>query len=166
MSWLAKIPLAILGLLILLAVGRIFFFGGERGQDAPDTSSIERQEEGVGDESTETTVIEPVETPEGASPSNPNSATQTTKKATPEDCERECEGFSTLPDEQAYCFSFCGLSQEGYQGKDCATLPSREKDFCFKEQAIRERNAETCARIGESSLRKVCEARIAEELFD
>lgn len=164
MRWLAKIPFIILGLLILLAVGRVFFFGDTDKRGAAPT---EKQEEEV---FVEPSV--PVNTTQSPSSlevmpeTTPTTTTNPAQKVTPEDCEQECEGFSIASDAQAYCFSFCGLNQETYQGKDCETLPKTEQDACFKEQAIRERNGETCARIGESSLRKVCEARIAEELFD
>ena len=163
MQWLSKIPFVILGLLILLAGGRIFFFPGDRENAETITPPQEvRADEDIKGEQETVKAVSPQETVE-TRPTNPTSPT---KKATPEDCEQECEGFSTLAAEQNYCLSFCGLNQTGYQGKDCMTLTSSERDACFKEQAIRERNGETCARIGESSLRRVCEARVAEELFD
>lgn len=111
---------------------------------------------------------QPVE-PEGerAAPETAPSGVSTTPstKPTPEDCEQDCERFAP-GDTQAYCQAFCGLNQDKYQSQDCASLASSEQDFCWKEKAIRERNGETCARIGEQSLRKTCEARIAEEFFD
>ncbi len=165
MRWLSKIPFVILGLLILLACGRIFFFPGDR--EARELSSPDKEAEtvttdsSIDQNSTETTPPEEV-----GSETTPTTTKNPAKKVTPEICEQECEGFSTIPAEQNYCLTFCGLNQEGYQGKDCTTLASAERDACFKEQATREHNAETCARIGESSLRRVCEARVAEELFD
>ncbi len=165
MRWFSKIPFVVLGLLILLAGARIFFSAGERDVMEPesaDKQEVESTLESDRDQSSSEGVP-----PQGVtSETNPTTTKSPAKKVTPEECEQECEGFSTLPDEQAYCLSFCGLNQEGYQGKDCTTLLGPERDSCFKEQAIRERNPETCARIGESSLRKACEARVAEELFD
>ena len=165
MRWLSKIPFVILGLLILLACGRIFFFPGDREVTQSNTSYNEVEtittDPSIEQGSAEATLPEEVE-----SETTPTTTQNPTKKVTPEICEQECEGFSTIPAEQSYCLTFCGLNQEGYLGKDCGTLASTERDACFKEQAIREHNPETCARIGESSLRRVCEARVAEELFD
>ena len=153
-----------LGFVVILAGGATFFWQQNKKIETVLPTQVEQEETTATTEtqnsSPSTEEVFPAETPLEVPPSSPS------KKVTPDDCEQGCESFSTLPADQAYCFSFCGLNQGGYQGKNCMTLSGIDKDACFKEQAIRERNPETCARIGENSLRKACEARIAEELFD
>jgi hypothetical protein len=155
------------GFLVILACGATFFWQQEKAsrpiESLPTQSKVSIDEEKTLPEKEER---EETFSVEAASPVAPSKPSDPSKQVTAEDCEQGCESFSTLPAEQSYCRSFCGLNQETYLGKNCMTLVDTERDVCFKEQAIREHNAETCARIGESSLRKVCEARIAEELFD
>jgi hypothetical protein len=165
MSRFYKSTLAILLFAILLGLGSIFWFKEN------ETRRIENMFQESKEPSNSELPIEPSEAREENSSeeevsSVTPSATTTAKKVTVENCEQECEGFSVIPSEQTYCLSYCGLGQEKYQNNDCEKLTQSEKDFCFKEKALQERNPETCARIGESSLRKVCEARLAEELFD
>ncbi len=100
-----------------------------------------------------------------ATPDVSSKQTSSLQQPTTDDCEQGCERF-TLASELNYCKAFCGFDQAQYQNQDCESAVATEKDFCFKEKAIRERNTETCARIGERALRKACEARIAEEFFD
>lgn len=165
----SKIVVIGLGFVVILAGGATFFWQQNKKGEVVVPIQVKQEETeattetAIQNSSSSTEEVFPTEVPLTVPPSSPSDPN---KKVTPEDCEQGCESFSTLPAEQAYCFSFCGLNQEGYQGKDCTMLSGTDKDACFKEQAIRERNPETCARIGENSLRKACEARIAEELFD
>ncbi len=88
------------------------------------------------------------------------------KVPTADDCENECEGYALDDAEQKYCLAYCGLHQETLYQSGCEALTGQEKDFCLKDKALKEKNPETCATISDSALRKSCEARIAEELFD
>jgi hypothetical protein len=156
--------LAILVFVILGSIGSIFLF------QKKEAARIEEKFSSSKDQSNEEVSTDELEkseedSPEAVDPVTPTTSTSTIKVSA-ENCEQECEGFSAIASEQAYCFSYCGLNQNQYQNSDCESLTGSEKDFCFKEKALNERNPETCARIGESSLRKVCEARLAEELFD
>ncbi|MCW1887948.1 MAG: hypothetical protein KIH67_000120 [Candidatus Moranbacteria bacterium] len=89
---------------------------------------------------------------------------KTTASVSTLDCENECSAY-TDPETLKYCKALCGLEAPAYQDKDCEGIAPSEKDFCYKEEAVRKQDGEICAKIKDVKLRKTCEARIAEDLF-
>lgn len=97
-------------------------------------------------------------------PSTPGVTSQAKANVSTADCENECQNY-TEAEALHYCRSLCGLEVPTYQDKDCANVAVNEKDFCYKEEAVRKQDTEMCAKIKDVKLRKTCEARIAEDLF-
>lgn len=161
-------------LLLALSLGAAFFLWqqGMLSLTSPSPKAVEILPDANDQEREEDTSVREDVAPESTikqeelqSETGVSETGTTGKTPTPEDCENECELYAQSGD-QGYCLAYCGIGQEGVRGKNCEELSGVQRDSCYKEQAVKERNPETCAKIGDSALRKNCKARVAEELFD
>lgn len=82
----------------------------------------------------------------------------------PEDCEDNCSQFEDVEDKK-YCLNYCGLGEVmiTYQ---CEDLVDLEKDYCYKDQALAEKNYDFCKKIVDKRLMEACQNRLTEELIN
>ena len=152
---------------ILLIVGGVLFWQ-QHHAEAPavrqeSSEAVDPQEEvatPAGEEARSQELEETRPLPTTSSEAEP----KTQASISTADCEDECSAY-TEPEVLRYCRVLCGLETPTYQDKDCENVGISEKDFCYKEEAVRTQDAEMCAKIKDVKLRKTCEARVAEDLF-
>ncbi|MEF3691736.1 MAG: hypothetical protein V3574_01600 [Candidatus Moraniibacteriota bacterium] len=83
-----------------------------------------------------------------------------------EDCEDGCEQFEDEEDKK-YCQEYCGLLEMSDESDtDCESLEDLEKDYCYKNQAIADKDFKLCEKISDKKLRESCQNRITEELLN
>jgi len=86
-----------------------------------------------------------------------------------EDCDEGCDQFEEEEDRQ-YCREYCGFttSEESTSSsdKDCDSLSDLEKDYCYKNKAISEKNFELCKKITDKKLQESCKNRVTEDLIN
>ena len=114
---------------------------------------------------------------------------------TNEDCDKECESFKEVENEYEYCREICGLNEikemdvledgkkygdqsvnkdgdsekkeEEKKEEDCGEIEDSFKgDVCWKEKAVKEKNAGYCENISDKKMSEVCENRVLEEIMD
>ncbi len=86
-----------------------------------------------------------------------------TPKITSEDCINECKDKKN--DELLYCKNICGLSDITSES-DCENLDSKNKDYCYKNQAVEKSDSSICDKISDSSIKKLCKNRIQEDVLE
>lgn len=106
---------------------------------------------------------------------NPNETEDTTKDKIDEsgeignisakDCDNECENFKDNSADLKYCQDICDLSPIK-ESENCENLPSKEKDYCFKNQAIAKIDLKICNLISDSAIKSACKNRVTEELLE
>lgn len=84
---------------------------------------------------------------------------------TPPDCVRECEPYKYDEKELRYCQNVCGIS-ENTSTNDCDQLKDLDKDYCYKDQAIKKKDASICDNISDTAIKKTCKNRIQEEIIE
>lgn len=84
-----------------------------------------------------------------------------------EDCEDNCEQFEDA-DDKKYCQEYCGFSADSTTTTpdDCDKLIDLEKDYCWKNKAIAEKNFSFCKKISDKKLSESCKTRLTEELIN
>lgn len=82
-----------------------------------------------------------------------------------EDCENECEEYEDDDEDFKYCRETCGLAEDE-ESDSCEEKSGLEKDYCYKNRAVKESDFELCQKIKESGIREVCYNRITEEFID
>ena len=154
---------------ILLVVGGVLFWQNQK-VEAPtlrgeNSESVTPKEEDMS-VMPATEEVKPEEVKPSAEPAMSSSETMPNTKASisTADCENECSAYVEA-ETLKYCRVLCGLETPTYQDKDCESVASGEKDFCYKEEAVRKQDVEMCAKIKDVKLQKTCEARIAEDMF-
>lgn len=83
------------------------------------------------------------------------------------DCDQQCENRKGT-DKYKYCLEICGLSDLGNglgQSENCEGLSGFEKDVCFKNKAIKEKNDSSCDQIEDVQLKESCVNRVLEEIL-
>lgn len=82
------------------------------------------------------------------------------------DCQNKCEDKKDTDDYQ-YCLEICGLRRAD-QGlsDDCSTLSGLDKDTCYKNKAIKEKDYKYCKEIEDDNLRESCKDRVLEEILE
>jgi uncharacterized protein YxeA len=81
-------------------------------------------------------------------------------------CDNSCEDKENT-DDYDYCLEICGLNGGISQLSDCESLADDfERDVCYKNQAIEEKNSGICNNISDSRLMENCKDRVIEELFN
>lgn len=86
-------------------------------------------------------------------------------QVTADDCKKECKDFQD-PDDVSYCKEICGLSATKKDSSGCDMLESLEKDYCFKDKAISEKNPKICDKIEDYGIKKACQNRLLEDIVD
>ncbi len=86
------------------------------------------------------------------------------QEVTLEDCKTECQGFSGEILE--YCQEVCGLIPLQENLDNCEDISGIKKDYCLKNLAIERKDFETCEKISDENIKKTCQNRITEEIFD
>jgi hypothetical protein len=82
-----------------------------------------------------------------------------------EDCLNNCKRFSK-DQELTYCKQSCGLMETQNNTDNCSEKSDLEKDYCFKDLAIKERDFKICEKISDKGIKKICVTRITEDLLD
>lgn len=83
------------------------------------------------------------------------------------DCDEQCENRKGT-DSYKYCLEVCGLSSltDGLdQNENCDSLADFDRDVCFKNKAIKEKNDSACKEISDEQLRESCINRVLEEIL-
>ncbi|HBI16575.1 MAG: hypothetical protein UR60_C0003G0003 [Candidatus Moranbacteria bacterium GW2011_GWF2_34_56] len=82
-----------------------------------------------------------------------------------EDCEGGCEQFEDA-DDKKYCMEYCGIKSDTTVTDDCEKLEDLEKDYCWKNKAIAEKNFNFCKNIFDKKIQESCKTRLTEELLN
>ena len=107
--------------------------------------------------------------------SDPNETENTVKDAIDEsgdienisakDCDNECENFKDNIADLKYCQDICDLSPIK-ESENCEKLLDKEKDYCFKNQAVAKIDLKICDLISDSTIKSACKNRVTEELLE
>jgi hypothetical protein len=116
-------------------------------------------------------------------------------KISTEDCNNECQNFkkNNLKDTEnsdlTYCLQVCGLFYEKDESdeninntgnnstennnleekneiKNCEDLTNLEQDYCWRDQAIAEKDFSKCEKIQDANIFQQCKNRIMEDFID
>ncbi|MDZ7611957.1 MAG: hypothetical protein U5L10_04300 [Candidatus Moranbacteria bacterium] len=81
-------------------------------------------------------------------------------------CNNRCQGI-TEPEKLEYCKQYCGLTQiQEKQEGDCDDLSGLEKDYCYKDLAVSQKDYKICEKISDEKIKQTCQNRITEEILD
>ena len=82
------------------------------------------------------------------------------------DCDSKC--VARTGDDYKYCLDICGLPQPQTPSasEDCAKKAGREKDVCYKNKAVREKNDQFCDEISDRLLKESCINAVAENILE
>jgi len=81
------------------------------------------------------------------------------------DCDNECENFQDNIADLKYCQDICDLSPVK-ESENCEKLLDKEKDYCFKNQAVAKIDLKICDLISDSTIKSACKNRVTEELLE
>ena len=87
------------------------------------------------------------------------------------DCENECLKFQES-EKLKYCKQVCGLPEIDQYGTeikpttDCANATGLEKDYCLKNEAIKNKDFKACEEINDSGIKKTCKNRVMEDIIE
>lgn len=80
-------------------------------------------------------------------------------------CGQKCRSISD-PADYDYCLEICGLKENNNVG-DCEGMEEgMERDVCWKNKAINEKNASLCDKIFDGGLKEACQNRVLEDILD
>lgn len=82
-----------------------------------------------------------------------------------EDCEDNCEQFEDEEDKK-YCQEYCGLTPNTSTTDDCEKLTDLERDYCFKNKALKEKSFTLCKKITDQKLLESCKNQLTENLMN
>lgn len=82
-----------------------------------------------------------------------------------EDCLNGCKRFSENQ-ELAYCKQFCGAADVPNNADNCNEKTGLEKDYCFKDLAVKNQDFDACEKITDKGIKKTCITRITEDILD
>lgn len=93
------------------------------------------------------------------------------------DCRQECKRLKEVENDYKYCREICGLNEirevaipevdEIEEENGCGGIEDVFRaDVCWKEKAIKEKNASYCENISDDKMSKVCKNRVLEEIMD
>ena len=88
-----------------------------------------------------------------------------TYKITSDDCNNECTQI-TEKNKKNYCQQVCGLTGQSVVDDSCDNKNGLTKDYCLRNQAIKENDFGKCKTIHDGGIRKQCQNRISEEVID
>lgn len=83
-----------------------------------------------------------------------------------EDCDEGCSQFDDQEDKD-YCIQVCGLNENNTPAtQNCDDLEDLQKDYCWKDKAINEKNFDLCKKIVDKKLLETCKNRLTEEVIN
>lgn len=166
---------------VLLAIGAYYlwqnrhdyFFQGEEPYEVEDQEGNgDYKKENGGDDNKENESEEDQDIEDGGDEDETNSSGDQQAGDGLQDildnhCANRCENKKGT-DDYDYCINICGLEEsKQYVEDDCSLIESRfERDACYKQIAIEEKNAGICDQIEDKRLQKNCRDRVVEELFN
>ncbi|MBU2025250.1 MAG: hypothetical protein ABIC19_04710 [Patescibacteria group bacterium] len=97
---------------------------------------------------------------------SPGAANQTSEQRFQKECSSNCTSLSG--EEQKQCFEFCGLTNgtNNQEDPDCGKKTGLERDNCFKDQAVKQKNDSVCENVSDSSVKQSCINAVAEEVLE
>jgi len=81
------------------------------------------------------------------------------------DCLDGCKRFSN-GQEFTYCKQVCGLERIQDNPEDCSGKSGLEKDYCFKDLAIKNQDFKICEKVSDKSIKETCKNRITEDILE
>lgn len=160
----------------LIAVFVIGFYSyklikGRHFASEPETEKTEeiniesKTSDNLTEESSDNEIDSPIEVPIDADiPEEDQYDNPITGDEKVDECDSECEGLES--EELEYCRQICGLAAVKKDGENCGDLEGLKKDYCFKDLAVAEKDYEICEKIKDSGIKKTCQNRITEDIFD
>lgn len=143
-----------------------YFFQGDEGYETvdedADAEGILEEEDNLNDDVVDGEDLdEEDDEDEFVSEENEYDAPSITSK----NCDNNCQDFSG--DELVYCREICGFAEDDPDRKadDCEELKKLERDACYKQKAVDEKDAGVCKKISDPDLRENCENRVLEEVL-
>jgi hypothetical protein len=116
-------------------------------------------------------------------PTNPDNSGDLPKETTPEetetqteavledylkDCDNKCESFFGAQLDR--CLEICRIKgsspEEDGSIESCESKTGEEKDFCLKNQAVKEKKESLCKEISNQAVREACFNAVAETILD
>ncbi len=85
-----------------------------------------------------------------------------------EDCEDGCEQFEDA-DDKKYCQEYCGAGERNSPENivsNCEESKDLEKDYCWKDKAIADKNFSFCKKIIDKKIQESCKTRLTENLIN
>lgn len=82
-----------------------------------------------------------------------------------EDCEEGCEQFEDA-DDKKYCSEYCGIKTDSEVVDDCEKQEDLERDYCWKNKAIAEKNFKFCDKIEDKKIKESCKTRLTEDIIN
>jgi hypothetical protein len=96
------------------------------------------------------------------------------------DCKFECQHYGKEIEKFSYCQQVCGLNStltqnsnsenntnsENTQENNCEKIEKLEKDYCWRNLAIKEKKFEICQKIEDKNIFQQCKNRITEDMLD
>lgn len=174
-------------IIVLLAAGFLFYVGSIfYHRNFNDNNN---KDSGITDEKTEleklknrppiNTELAPPENEEKNDDSSSSENTENTRESqfeiSRDDCDSECKNYQTTK-EIDYCRQVCGLNStknptvdentQNNENEGCEELSGLEQDYCWRDQAITEKNFEKCQKIRDGNVYNQCRNRITEDLID
>jgi hypothetical protein len=83
-----------------------------------------------------------------------------------EDCDNNCEDFDEEEGDLDYCREVCNLNNTSNVSEDCSKLTGLNKDYCYKDKAITDKNLKLCDSVSDATIKKACKNRVAEDLIE
>jgi len=98
--------------------------------------------------------------------SNVNSSSE--GEITSKDCDNDCVRLNGNQERYLYCQEICGDIPTGKKNSeaDCANLTALEKDYCYRDLAVSQKDSDICGKISDKKLQSVCRNRVTEELLE
>jgi hypothetical protein len=87
-------------------------------------------------------------------------------RITGEYCDGECIFFQNDPTDFKYCQEVCGLNPIQKPTDECRIRKDLEKDYCFKDLAIVEKNSLLCEKINDINIKSTCKNRILQDIIE
>ncbi len=82
---------------------------------------------------------------------------------TRDDCFDDCTNVND--NVQDYCKEVCGLSEQRYTN-GCDVKNGIEKDYCWKDSAIKNSDYSICEKISDNNIYETCKTRITEDIIN
>jgi hypothetical protein len=87
-------------------------------------------------------------------------------KITAKDCDNNCAGFDNTNGNLDYCNQICNLNEPPTVPEDCSKMTDLNKDYCYKDKAIADKNLKLCDSVNDATIKKACKNRVSEDLID